>query len=149
MKKQNTAVASAQNAQTELSLDEQLMEIVNEIVANDESKLLRTESVTGYLGFKRGNRTLVEIHLKKRSISHCTFGSATDTFIKILEPKKLIKRVVPKSYDWRLDTECLITADFVKYAKQIFESVVAEDAKKDAKKQEKDAKNSDAIKKTA
>ena len=148
MTKNTKTVASVENAQ--LTADEQLLEIVNQMIANDESKLLRTESVTGYLGFKRGNRTLVEIHLKKRSISHCTFGSATDTFIKILEPKKLVKRVVPKSYGWRLDTECLITAEFVKYAKQIFESVVAEDAMKDAKKQEKDAKKADApVKKTA
>lgn len=123
--------------QTTLTMDEKLMNIVNELVQNDESKLLRTESVTGYLAFKRANRTLVEIHLKKRSISHCTFGSATDTFIKILEPKKLVKRVVPKSYGWRLDTECLITEEFVKNAKAIFTAVVAEDAMKDKKAEKK------------
>ena len=131
-----------QNTQNTLTMDERLMNIVNGLVQNDESKLLRTESVTGYLAFKRGNRTLVEIHLKKRSISHCTFGSATDTFIKILEPKKLIKRVVPKSYGWRLDTECLITEEFVKNAKEIFTSVVAEDAMKDKKSEKKDEKKS-------
>ena len=132
-----------QNTQNTLTMDERLMNIVNELVQNDESKLLRTESVTGYLAFKRGNRTLVEIHLKKRSISHCTFGSATDTFIKILEPKKLIKRVVPKSYGWRLDTECLITEEFVKNAKEIFTSVVAEDAMKDKKSEKKDEKKAE------
>lgn len=126
-----------QNTQNTLTMDEKLMNIVNELVQNDESKLLRTESVTGYLAFKRANRTLVEIHLKKRSISHCTFGSATDTFIKILEPKKLVKRVVPKSYGWRLDTECLITEEFVKNAKEIFTAVVAEDAMKDKKAEKK------------
>ena len=131
-----------QNTQNTLTMDERLMNIVNGLVQNDESKLLRTESVTGYLAFKRGNRTLVEIHLKKRSISHCTFGSATDTFIKILEPKKLIKRVVPKSYGWRLDTECLITEEFVKNAKEIFTSVVDEDAMKDKKSEKKDEKKS-------
>lgn len=131
-----------ENTQNTLTMDEKLMNIVNELVQNDESKLLRTEPVTGYLAFKRANRTLVEIHLKKRSISHCTFGSKSDVFVKILEPKKLIKRVVPASYGWRLDTECLITEEFVKNAKAIFTAVVAEDAMKDKKAEKKAEKKS-------
>lgn len=126
--------------ETKTTTDDAIREIVAKAV--EKVELLRTKEVTGYTGIYYGNETLVELHFKKRSISHATFGQAQSIF-EYLKSNKLITRIVPKSYGWKLDTECLMTKEFLSKFPTILETMIKDaqerqnlkNAKKDNKKE--------------
>lgn len=93
--------------------------------ANSKDNNIRVQKVTGYVSVKYGNKVLFEFHDKKKAISHLTFAKTQKAY-KILEANKLIQRVVPKSYGWKYDTECLLTKEFLKHFPAILKSVIAE-----------------------
>ena len=149
MKKQTKAqtkeVAQATQAtQTKEVAQVKEVETVEQTILNNvaqlakDDNLLRTQAVTGYTGIKYGNTTLVELHIKKKSISHITFSSASAVF-NYAKENKCILRVVPKSYSWRLDTEVLCTQDNKKHCLHIVNEVINEHKNMLAKKQTKQA----------
>lgn len=93
--------------------------------ANSKDANIRVQKVTGYVSVKYGNKVLFEFHDKKKTISHLTFAKTQKAY-EILKANKLIQRVVPKSYGWKYDTECLLTKDFIKHFPAILKSVIAE-----------------------
>lgn len=118
--------------------DEAIREIVAKAVQTVE--LLSTREVTGYTGLYYGNETLVELHFKKRSISHATFGQAQSIF-EYLKSNKLITRIVPKSYGWKLDTECLMTKEFLSKFPEIIEAMIKDaEERRNLKAKKEDAK---------
>ena len=141
MKKQ----AKAQATQTKEVKEVAQVETVEQAILNSvaqlakDDNLLRTQAVTGYTGIKYGNTTLVELHIKKKSISHITFASASTAY-NYAKENKCVLRVVPKSYGWRLDTEVLCTQDNKKYCLHIVNEVIKEHISTLAKKQAKQTK---------
>lgn len=93
--------------------------------ANSKDTNIRVQKVTGYISVKYGNKVLFEFHDKKKSISHLTFAQTQKAY-EILKANKLIQRVVPKSYGWKYDTECLLTKEFIKHFPAILKSVITE-----------------------
>lgn len=119
-----------QKQTTKTNKQEQKVTLVDKVVEQvtkvaEKDKNVRMQKVTGYISVKYGNKVLFELHAKKKSISHLTFSSKQKAY-DILKTNKLIHRVVPNSYGWKYNTECLLTEDFFKYFPSIFKSVVAE-----------------------
>ncbi len=112
-----------QTVQPVAKLDDKVVELINDAVKTD--KLISTQQNTGHIAVKYGNKVMFEYHAKKRSISHLTFASS-DKVLEILKAKNLILRIVPKTYGWRVDTECLLTADFLKEFPAILKNVIAQ-----------------------
>lgn len=102
---------------------DKIVTLIKEAQKTDNN--IKVQKVTGYISVKYVNKVLFELHAKKKSYSHLTF-SQQQTAFKILKDNKLITRVVPKSYGWKYDTECTLTADFVKHFASILKSVIAE-----------------------
>lgn len=107
----------------QVRLEDAIYALVNK--AAEADKNIRVQKVTGYTGVKYGNKVLFEFHDKKKAISHLTFSKQQKAY-EILNTNKLIQRVVPKSYGWKYDTECLLTKDFIKHFPAILKSVIAE-----------------------
>lgn len=128
-KQQNKAVAnkSAKKAQateqTQVRLEDKVMEMLDN--ASKADKLIKVQKVTGYTSVKYGNKVLFEFHNKKKSISHLTFSNKQEAY-RILKDNKLVLRVVPASYGWKYNTECLLTETFMKHFPEILKSVIAE-----------------------
>ena len=93
--------------------------------ANSKDTNIRVQKVTGYISVKYGNKVLFEFHDKKKSISHLTFAQTQKAY-EILKANKLIQRVVPKSYGWKYNTQCLLTETFMKHFPEILKSVITE-----------------------
>ena len=87
---------------------------------------VRMQKVTGYISVKYANSVLFELHAKKKAITHLTFSTQQKVF-ELLKANKLILRVVPASYGWKYNTECLLTDEFFKHFDAILKSVI-EDA---------------------
>ena len=123
MKKQtNTKTQTKEVAQVE-TVEQAILNNIAQLAKDDN--LLRTQAVTGYTGIKYGNTTLIELHIKKKSISHITFASASIAY-NYAKENKCVLRVVPKSYGWRLDTEVLCTQDNKKHILHIINEVIKE-----------------------
>lgn len=105
------------------TLVDKVLEMVAE--AHDKDNNIRVQKVTGYISIKYANKVLFELHAKKKSISHLTFSNKQKAY-DILKANKLILRVVPNSYGWKYNTECLLTDSFIKFFPEILKSVVAE-----------------------
>ena len=125
MAKQNvkTQKQEAQKA----TLLEQVIAKIEE--AQKADKNVRTQKVTGYISVKYGNAVLFELHAKKKAITHLTFSTQQKAF-SILKSNKLILRVVPNSYGWKYNTECLLTDAFFKHFDAILKSVIEEAVEK-------------------
>ena len=95
------------------SNDERLMLIVSGLIDKDNKVVCY--AVNGYTTVKYTNKVLCELHFKKRSISHVTFSQKQAELVKVLNDNKLITRIVPASYQWKFDIECLATDEFVKH----------------------------------
>lgn len=119
MQKQTTKTAKTEK----LTLVDKVVEQVTKEAEKDKN--VRMQKVTGYISVKYGNKVLFELHAKKKSISHLTFSNKQKAY-EILNTNKLIHRVVPNSYGWKYNTECLLDDNFIKYFPSIFKSVVAE-----------------------
>lgn len=101
---------------------------------------VRMQKVTGYISVKYANSVLFELHAKKKAISHLTFSTQQKVF-EILKANKLILRVVPNSYGWKYNTECLLTDEFFKHFDAILKSVIEDAiAKNNAKNKQQDKK---------
>lgn len=109
--------------QPKVRLEDKVMELLEQ--ASKADKLIKIQKVTGYTSVKYGNKVLFEFHNKKKSISHLTFSNKQKAY-DILKINKLIHRVVPASYGWKYNTECLLTEEFFKHFTTILKSVVAE-----------------------
>lgn len=121
MQKQTTKT----NKQTEqvAKLEDRVLELITEAQKADAN--IKVQKVTGYTSIKYGNKVLFELHLKRKSITHLTFSNKQKVF-EILKANKLILRVVPASYGWKYNTECLLTEEFFKHFTAILKSVIAE-----------------------
>lgn len=121
MQKQTTKT----NKQTEqvAKLEDRVLELITEAQKADAN--IKVQKVTGYTSIKYGNKVLFELHLKRKSITHLTFSNKQKVF-EILKANKLILRVVPASYGWKYNTECLLTEEFFKHFTTILKSVIAE-----------------------
>lgn len=93
--------------------------------ASEADKNIKIQKVTGYVSVKYGNKVLFEFHDKKKSISHLTFSNKQQAFA-ILKENKLIHRVVPASYGWKYNTECLLTQELAKKFPAILKSIIEE-----------------------
>lgn len=119
-----------QKQTTKTNKQEQKVTLVDKVIEQvakvaDKDKNVRMQKVTGYTSIKYGNKVLFELHAKKKSISHLTFSSKQKAY-DILKANKLIHRVVPASYGWKYNTECLLDDTFIKFFPEILKSVVAE-----------------------
>lgn len=128
-KQQNKTVANKQakkvqaTEQAQVRLEDKVMEMLDN--ASKADKLIKVQKVTGYTSVKYGNKVLFEFHNKKKSISHLTFSNKQQAY-KLLKENKLVLRVVPASYGWKYNTECLLTEAFMKHFPEILKSVIAE-----------------------
>lgn len=128
-KQQNKTVANKQakkvqaTEQPQVRLEDKVMELLDQ--ASKADKLIKIQKVTGYTSVKYGNKVLFEFHNKKKSISHLTFSNKQQAYA-ILKDNKLVHRVVPNSYGWKYNTECLLTEAFMKYFPEILKSVITE-----------------------
>lgn len=133
-KKQQTA--NKQEAQKQTLL-EQVIAKVQE--AQKADKNVRMQKVTGYISVKYANAVLFELHAKKKAITHLTFSTQQKAF-EMLNKNKLILRVVPDSYGWKYNTECLLTDEFYKHFDAILKSVIEEAVAKNNTKNKKQDK---------
>lgn len=109
--------------QPQVRLEEKVMEMLDNAIKAD--KLIKVQQVTGYISVKYGNKVLFEFHNKKKNISHLTFSNKQQAY-NILKDNKLVLRVVPASYGWKYNTECLLTETFMQHFPEILKSVIAE-----------------------
>lgn len=109
--------------QAQVRLEDKVLEMLDKAKASD--KLIKVQKVTGYTSVKYGNKVLFEFHNKKKSISHLTFSNKQKAY-EILKANKLVLRVVPASYGWKYNTECLLTEQFMQHFDAILKSVIAE-----------------------
>ena len=109
--------------QPKVRLEDKVMELLEQ--ASKADKLIKIQKVTGYTSVKYGNKVLFEFHNKKKSISHLTFSNKQKVY-SILQANKLVLRVVPASYGWKYNTECLLTEQFAKHFDAILKSVIEE-----------------------
>lgn len=121
-KQQTKAQVKAVEKQT-VRLEDKVLEKLAEVQKADKN--IKVQKVTGYTSIKYGNKVLFEFHNKKKSISHLTFSNKQKAY-KILEDNKLVHRIVPNSYGWKYNTECLLNEDFMKHFDAILKSVIAE-----------------------
>lgn len=127
-KQQNKTVANKQAKKAQAT--EQKVTLLDEIIAKIEQaqkadKNVKMQKVTGYISIKYANKVLFELHAKKKSITHLTFSNKQKVY-SILKANKLVLRVVPASYGWKYNTECLLTEQFAKHFDTIFKSVIDE-----------------------
>lgn len=106
-----------------VTLIDKVIEQVTKVAEKDKN--VRMQKVTGYISVKYGNKVLFELHAKKKSISHLTFSNKQKAY-ELLNTNKLVHRVVPASYGWKYNTECLLDDNFIKHFPSILKSVVAE-----------------------
>lgn len=107
------------------------------------NKLVSLQTVTGYVALKYANKTVMELHDKKKSIAHVTISNKCKAF-EIAQSKDIITRVVPDSYGWRLNTEILLTQNALSVITQLIDSVVNETQTQYANKQQKQQKQKQA-----
>lgn len=141
MKKQANKTAEATTVEVKTRIEDKIYEVLSKAVEKDPN--IKVQPVTGYVGVKYGNKILLEFHDKKRSTSHLTFSTEQKVYSK-LKNNGLILRVVPASYGWKFNTECLLTDKMVEAFEEILNDVVAEAQAsrnlKDKKETKKEAK---------
>ena len=121
-KQQTKAQVKTVEKQT-VRLEDRVLEKLAEVQKADKN--IKVQKVTGYTSIKYGNKVLFEFHNKKKSISHLTFSNKQKAY-EILKANKLILRIVPNSYGWKYNTQCLLNEDFMKHFDAILKSVIAE-----------------------
>ena len=127
------------NANANVKSMQDIFDYVNALAKTNKN--IKLQKVTGYIALKYANKTIAELHDKKRSIAHITFSNKSKAF-EIANAKKAVTRVVPNSYGWRLNTECLLSEEMLQIVTQVIDSLIAEtfeqfNAKQDAQKQQK------------
>lgn len=109
--------------QTKVTLVDKVIADITDAQKQDAN--IKVLKVTGYTSIKYGNKVLFELHIKRKSITHLTFSNKQKAY-SILKDNNLVMRVVPASYGWKYNTECLLTDEFYKHFKTILKSVIAE-----------------------
>lgn len=123
-KQQTKAQAQVKTVEKQtVRLEDKVLEKLAEVQKADKN--IKVQKVTGYTSIKYGNKVLFEFHNKKKSISHLTFSNKQKAY-EILKANKLILRIVPNSYGWKYNTECLLNEEFMKHFPAILKSVIAE-----------------------
>jgi len=115
-----------QNIQTQkqvINFEQEITDKINAIAKTN--KLVSMQKVTGYTALKFANKTVAELHFKRKSIAHITVSNLNKVF-ELLKAKKLVTRIVPSSYGWRLNTECLITKELMQNFDAILQSILQE-----------------------
>lgn len=128
----------ANNTQQTATLLEQVIAKIENAQKTDNN--VRMQKVTGYISVKYANSVLFELHAKKKSITHLTFSTQQKAY-EILKQNKLVLRVVPASYGWKYNTECLLTDEFFKHFDAILKSVIEEAIAKNNAKNKQDKTN--------
>lgn len=118
-----TKAMEKQVEQVKETLVDKVIAKIDKAIEKDNN--IKRQKVTGYISVKYGNKVLFELHAKTKAISHLTFAQTQKAY-EILKENKLIMRVVPKSYGWKYNTECLLTDEFFKHFDTILKSVIAE-----------------------
>ena len=108
------------------------------------NKLISLQKVTGYTALKYANKTVCELHFKKKAISHLTVAKTMQVF-ELLKAKNLITRIVSASYGWRLDTECLITKELMQHFDAILKAIIDEAVAQQNLKQQKTDKKAKKV----
>ena len=124
-KKADNKQATSNKQQTNVTITnmQDLFDYINKLAQSNNN--IKLQTVTGYVALKYANKTICELHDKKRSIAHITFSNKNNAY-KIAMDNNVVTRVVPDSYGWRLNTECLLKADALKVVTQIIDSLIAE-----------------------
>lgn len=123
-KQHNKAVAQkAQAVENKTTLLDEVIAKIKQAQAIDKN--VKMQKVTGYISVKYANKVLFELHAKKKSITHLTFSNKQKAY-EILKTNKLVQRIVPASYGWKYNTECLLTEQFAKHFDAILKSVIDE-----------------------
>lgn len=140
MQKQNTKT----NKQVEekatvkvVSYEQEICDKINKLA--QKNNLIKLLKVTGYTALKYANKTVCELHFKRRSIGHLTVSNKTKVF-ELLNKNKLVTRVVADSFGWRLNTECLITDKLMQHFDAILQAILDEAIEEQNLKQQKQAK---------
>lgn len=123
VKKQTKTTTKQVAPKAEVRLEDKIVSALHDAIQADKN--IKVQKVTGYTSVKYGNKVLFEFHNKKKSISHLTFSNKQKAF-EILKANKLVHRIVPASYGWKYNTECLLTEEFMKHFPSILKSVIAE-----------------------
>lgn len=148
MQKQTTN-KQTQNEKTTVKVANFEQEIRDKINALAKTnKLISLQKVTGYTALKYANKTVCELHFKKKAIAHLTVAKTMQVF-ELLKAKKLVTRIVSASYGWRLDTECLITKELMQHFDAILKSIIDEAVEQQNLKQQKTTKKQAKTEKVA
>lgn len=123
MQKQTNKQTKQAPVEQKVRIEDTIYQLVGK--AAEADKNIRVQPVTGYVSVKYGNKVLFEFHDKKKAVSHLTFSSKQQAFT-ILKENKLIQRIVPASYGWKYNTECLLTEELAKAFPELLKSVIAE-----------------------
>lgn len=130
MQKQTKTNNKKAVAKQQTKVVEQKATLLDDVIASinkamEQDKNVKMQKVTGYISIKYANKVLFELHAKKKSITHLTFSNKQKVY-EFLKANKLILRVVPNSYGWKYNTECLLTDAFAKHFNTILNSVITE-----------------------
>lgn len=136
-KKANNKQAKTQNNTNAVTTMQGLFDYINTLAKTNKNISLK--AVTGYVALKYANKTICELHDKKRSVAHITFSNKNKA-VEIAKKADAITRVVADSYGWRLNTECLFNANLQKVITQIVDSLIAETEAEFNAKQQKQQK---------
>ena len=119
------ATSNKQQVKTNVTITnmQDLFDYINKLAQSNNN--IKLQTVTGYVALKYANKTICELHDKKRSIAHITCSNKNNAY-KIAMDNNVVTRVVPDSYGWRLNTECLLTDSMLKVITQIIDSLIAE-----------------------
>lgn len=135
-KKANNKQAKTNNNVTITNMQD-LFDYINKLAESNNN--IKLQSVTGYVALKYANKTICELHDKKRSIAHITFSNKSKAYA-IVKNADAVTRVVPDSYGWRLNTECLLNADMLSIVTTVIDSLIAETVEQFNAKQQKQQK---------
>ena len=140
--KANKKQAKTQKADTIKNMQD-LFDYINKLAQTNKN--ISLQSVTGYVALKYANKTICELHDKKRSIAHITFSDKNKAY-EFAKSKDVVTRRVPDSYGWRLNVECLLKAEMLQVVSQIIDSLIAETKEQFDAKTEKQQKQQKAKK---
>ena len=135
-KKQTNATQTTQKVNVITNM-QGIYDYVNALAKNNNKIALK--AVTGYVALKYANKTICELHDKKRSIAHITISNTSKAFT-ILKNANAVTRVVAASYGWRLNTECLLKAECLSVITQVIDTLIAETEQEFNAKEQKQTK---------
>ena len=124
------------------NFEQEICDKINALAKSN--KLISLQKVTGYTALKYANKTVCELHFKKKSIAHLTVAKTMQVF-ELLKAKNLITRIVSASYGWRLDTECLITKELMQHFDAILKAIIDEAVAQQNLKQQKTDKKAKKV----